>query len=73
VITHFEATLTLLGVIFGVLSTLVAVIWRARGYVDRLNATDGRLADAIDNLRISQESQHQENQWRFERIEDRLH
>jgi hypothetical protein len=73
VITHFEATLTLLGVILGVLSTLVAVIWRARGYVDRLNATDGRLADAIDNLRISQESQHQENQRRFERIEDRLH
>ena len=72
-ITHFEATITLLGVILGMLSTLIAVIWKARGYVDRLNATDGRLADAIDNLRKAQTVQHKDNQRRFERIEDRLH
>ena len=72
-ITHFETTITLLGVVIGMLSTLIAVIWKARGYVDRLNMTDGRLADAIDGLRRSQEAQHRENQRRFERIEDRLH
>jgi hypothetical protein len=72
VITHFQATLTLLGIIVGMLGALIGVIWKARGYIDRLNETDGRLADAITSLRKSQENQHQENQRRFERIEDRL-
>lgn len=72
-ITHFEATITLLGVLLGMISTLIAVIWRARGWVDRLNTTDSRLADAIDHLRQSQSQQHRENQRRFERLEDRLH
>jgi flagellar capping protein FliD len=72
VITHFAATLTLLGVILGMLTTLIGVVWKSRGYIDRLNETDGRLADAITSLQKSQENQHQENQRRFERIEDRL-
>lgn len=71
-ITHFAATLTLLGVILGMLTTLIGVVWKSRGYIDRLNETDGRLADAITSLQKSQENQHQENQRRFERIEDRL-
>lgn len=70
--THFAATLTLLGVILGMLTTLIGVVWKSRGYIDRLNETDGRLADAITSLQKSQENQHQENQRRFERIEDRL-
>jgi flagellar capping protein FliD len=72
VTTHFAATLTLLGVILGMLTTLIGVVWKSRGYIDRLNETDGRLADAITSLQKSQENQHQENQRRFERIEDRL-
>lgn len=71
-ITRFETTVTLLGVILGMLSTLITVIWKARGYVDRLNTTDGRLADAIENLTRTQQEQHRENQERFARIEKRL-
>jgi hypothetical protein len=72
VITHYEATVTLLGVILGMLTTLVAVVWRARGYVDRLNTTDGNLAKAIDDLARTQKELHTENQRRFAAIERRL-
>lgn len=71
-ITHFEATITLLGVVIGMLATLVTAVWKARGYVDRLNTTDGRLADAIENLDRTQQDQHRENQERFRQIEVRL-
>jgi hypothetical protein len=72
VITHFEATITLLGVVIGILGTLAACVWRARGYVDRLNTTDARLADAIELLNRNQVNQHRENQARFTAIEQRL-
>jgi hypothetical protein len=71
-ITHFEATLTLLGVILGMLTTLITVVWKARGYVDRLNTTDGNLARAIEELTVSQRELHQENQRRFTAIEQRM-
>ena len=69
---HFETIITLAGVIIGILSTLIAVVWRARGYVDRLNTTDSRLAQAIEDLNSTQKAQHAENRARFERIERRL-
>jgi hypothetical protein len=71
-ITHYEATVTLLGVILGMLSTLVAVVWKARGWIDRLNTTDGNLAKAIDDLAASQRELHEENKRRFAAIERRL-
>jgi predicted PurR-regulated permease PerM len=71
-ITHYEATITLLGVIVGMLSTLIMVVWRARGWVDRLNTTDGQLAKAIEDLTRNQRELHQENKKRFEEIEHRL-
>jgi hypothetical protein len=71
-ITHFEATVTLLGVVIGILATLAGTIWRARGYVDRLNTTDSRLADAIERLDRNQQEQHRENQDRFRQLESRL-
>lgn len=63
---------TLAGVIIGILSTLTAVIWKARGYVDRLNTTDSRLAQALEDLNTTTRAQHAENRARFERIERRL-
>lgn len=69
---HFETVLTLSGVIIGILSTLIAVVWRARGYIDRLNTTDTRLAQALEDLNTTQKTQHAENRARFERIEKRL-
>lgn len=71
-ITHFEATVTLLGVVIGMLGTLVTVVWKARGWIDRLNATDSSLDAAIRALTASQEQQHRENQERFQAIEKRL-
>jgi hypothetical protein len=71
-ITHFEATVTLLAAVMGMLATLIALVWRARGWVDRLNTTDARLAAAIESLDRNQQQQHQENQRRFEAIERRL-
>lgn len=71
-ITHFEATLTLLAAVLGMLGTLIALVWRARGWVDRLNTTDARLAQAIESLDRNQQQQHQENQRRFEAIERQL-
>ncbi len=70
-ITHFEATLTLLSVVIGMLGTLIGAIWRARGWVDQLNTTDGRLADAIDALRATMQIQHEENQRRLLVLERR--
>jgi hypothetical protein len=71
-ITHFEATITLLGVVIGMLTTLVTIVWKARGYIDRLNTTDGNLATAIEGLAKTQRELHQENRARFEAIERRL-
>lgn len=71
-ITHFEATVTLLGVVIGMLGTLVTVVWKARGWIDRLNATDSALAAAIKSLDENQVRQHRENQERFQAIEKRL-
>lgn len=71
-ITRFETTITLLGVIIGILVTLIGSVWGARGYVDRLNTTDGRLADAIEQLAATQKAQHKDNQRRFTEIERRL-
>ena len=71
-ITQFEATTALLAAIVGILVTLVAAVWKARGWVDRLNTTDGRLADAIEALTRTQQEQHAENKARFTAIERRL-
>ena len=71
-ITHFEATITLLGVVIGMLASLVTAVWKARGYIDRLNTTDGNLATAIENLAATQRDLHRENRERFEAIERRL-
>jgi hypothetical protein len=72
VITHFEATIALLSACIGMLGALIAAVWKARGWVDRLNATDGRLADAIEGLTQVQQQQHRENLARFNVIEGRL-
>jgi hypothetical protein len=70
-ITRFETLLTLLSLITGLLLTLVTGIWKARGWVDRLNTTDARLADAIDALRVTMQVQHAENQRRLSALERR--
>jgi len=72
VITHFEAAITLLGVVIGILGTLAAGVWKARGWIDRLNHTDSQLAKAIEDLSATQRELHRENQRRFEAIEARL-
>lgn len=71
-ITRFEATASLLSIVIGMLVTLIASVWKARGWVDRLNATDGRLATAIEELTKSQQILHQANQERFAAIERQL-
>ncbi len=68
-ITHFEAILSLLSIIIGLLVSLATGIWKARGWVDRLNATDQRLAEAIETLTRTQQQQHAENQQRFRELE----
>jgi hypothetical protein len=70
--THYETAITLLGVVIGILATLIGSVWGARGYVDRLNTTDGRLADAIEELAKTQKQQHADNQRRFAAIERQL-
>lgn len=71
-ITHFEATMTLLATILGMLTALATGIWKARGWIDRLNATDSRLASAITSLDENQRMLHQANQERFRAIEAQL-
>lgn len=71
-ITHFETTVVLLSAVIGMLATLIASVWHARGWIDRLNVTDDKLATAIENLAKTQRDLHQENQRRFESIERRL-
>lgn len=70
-LTRFEALIALLTFILGVLTTMTAVIWKARGWVDRLNTTDARLADSIDALRDTMQLQHAENQRRLVALERR--
>ena len=71
-ITHFETTITLLGVLIGWLAALVAGVWRIRGWIDRLNTTDGQLAHALEELSRTQRELHAANQDRFRAIERRL-
>lgn len=71
-ITHFEALIALLSAMLGMLVVLISAVWKARGWVDRLNTTDGNLATAITELTRTQRELHRENQRRFERIEQRL-
>ena len=71
-ITHFDALVTLLGIMIGLLSSLALGIWRARGWVDRRTAAEQRLARAIEDLTSAQVTQHRENQARFASIEARL-
>jgi hypothetical protein len=70
VVTHFEATLTLLGIVIGMLGTLIGLGWKARGWIDSLNATDRSLAEAIDALRRTMQSQHADNQRRLAALEN---
>lgn len=71
-ITHFETTVTLLAAVIGMLATLIAVVWKSRGYLDRLNTTDSDLAHAIQGLADVQKMQHRQNQRRFKSIERKL-
>lgn len=71
-ITHFETLVALLSGVLGMLVVLISAVWKARGWVDRLNTTDGNLANAITELTRTQRDLHRENQRRFERIEQRL-
>lgn len=70
-ITRYEAILAILSLILGMLSTLTVGIWKARGWVDNLAATDQRLATAIENLTKTTQDQHADNQRRLQRLEDR--
>lgn len=70
--TQLEGIMALLAAVLGMLTALVTVVWKARGWIDRLNTTDARLADAIENLARVQAEQHRENQVRFVAIEQRL-
>jgi len=71
-VTKFETIITILSLLAGMLATLIATVWRARGWIDRLNATDRELSKAIRALTTSQEQMHRANQERFGRIETRL-
>lgn len=66
------ATVTLLATIVSLLSGLTVIVWRARGYVDRLNTTDSDLAKAISDLGKTTVILHRENQRRFTNIERKL-
>lgn len=68
-ITHFSAIIGLLGVVIGLLVSLVTAIWKARGWVDRLDTTDARLATAIESLTATMQTQHAENQRRLAALE----
>jgi hypothetical protein len=71
-VTHFETLVALLAGLSGLLGTLIVVVWRARGYVDRLNTTDSDLAKAIQDLANVSVQMHRENQARFRVIERKL-
>lgn len=71
-ITHFEAVVALLSGVLGLLAALVTAVWKARGWIDRLNTTDGNLAKAIETLTSTQSDMHAANQRRFQTIEDQL-
>jgi hypothetical protein len=58
--------------VIGMIGTLSGVVWRARGWVDRLNSTDARLAAAIEALTNTMGQQHRENIRRFEAIERKI-
>jgi hypothetical protein len=72
VISHFSTIIGLLTGVIGLLGGLIAVVWRARGYIDRLNTTDSKLAEAISDLSVTTMTLHRENQARFRRIEAKL-
>jgi len=71
-ITHFEAAVALMAAIVGMLGALTGAVWKARGWVDRLNTTDGKLAAAITDLSETQKILHRENQRRFEALESQI-
>jgi hypothetical protein len=68
-VSHFSALVGLLGVVIGLLVSLVTAIWKARGWVDRLDSTDARLATAIETLTATMKTQHAENQRRLDALE----
>jgi hypothetical protein len=70
--THFEVIVSALSGTIGLLGTLIVVIWRARGYIDRLNTTDSELAIAITELGKTMMIMHRQNQARFSRIERKI-
>lgn len=70
--TQFESVMTLLGTVVGLLTALIIVVWRARGYIDRLNTTDSELAKSISDLSGTMRNLHRENQYRFMKIERKL-
>jgi hypothetical protein len=67
-LTHFEAVVGLLAGLVGSVSTLAAGVWRLRGFVDTVK----ELGAAIEALRKSSQSQHEQNQVRLQLIEQRL-
>ena len=69
--THFQALLAVLTAILGMLVGLSHAIWRFRGWVDRQNATDERIARALENLAQTQQAQHAESRRRLENLERR--
>jgi len=71
-LTQTEAVTALLAAVVALLTALVVLVWRARGWIDRLNTTDGNLAAAIDRLAETQREIRRQDQDRFARIERRL-
>ena len=77
-ITRYETIITLISVAIGMIATLIGVIWKARGWVDKLAETDKaqgvaleHLATAVDTLSRTMAAQHSENVARFVRLERR--
>ncbi len=71
--THFEVIVSVLSGTIGLLSGLILMVWRARGYIDRLNTTDSELSTAITDLGKTMLLMHRQNQLRFGRIERKMH
>lgn len=69
--TKFEALISLIGGIAGLLILLITATWRLKGYLDRLNATDARLVTAVDNLQRQLGLMYRENQMRFRALENK--
>ena len=67
-ISHFTTLVGLLAGILGAVGSLSAAVWRLRGWVDTVKD----LGRAIEAMRKSSESQHQENQLRLRALESRL-